>query len=138
MDEPTPVELFERHHLRVYRFLLRMTAGASLAEDLTQEVFVRAFSGLEQYRSRGREASWVFRIARNRLDDTRRKNRRSPVGADAPALETVAAPGDPTLGHDDPPPLGGSRRKPLDGSDRLSHTSTDNLTEAERWLQRAR
>jgi DNA-directed RNA polymerase specialized sigma24 family protein len=38
---PSPAELFERHHLVVYRYLLRLT-GSREDEDLTQGAFLRA------------------------------------------------------------------------------------------------
>jgi RNA polymerase sigma-70 factor (ECF subfamily) len=64
MSAPDAAALFDRHHLAVFRFLRRMTGDASLAEDLTQEVFLRVVRGLDSYEERSRETSWVFRIAR--------------------------------------------------------------------------
>ena len=62
----TSAELFERHHVAIYRYLLRMTGSRETAEELTQDVFVRVLKGLEQYEERDREQAWLFRIARNR------------------------------------------------------------------------
>jgi RNA polymerase sigma-70 factor (ECF subfamily) len=81
MSAPDPAQLFDRHHLAVFRFLRRMTGDPSLAEDLTQEVFVRVVRGLDAYEERSREASWVFRIARNVLVDRHRARVRSPQAA---------------------------------------------------------
>jgi RNA polymerase sigma-70 factor (ECF subfamily) len=78
MDQPTAEHLFERHHLIIFRFLRRMTGSAALAEDLTQEVFLRVVKGLEGYRDHSRERSWTFRIARNVLVDRYRDSQRSP------------------------------------------------------------
>jgi RNA polymerase sigma-70 factor (ECF subfamily) len=60
----TPAELFERHHVAIYRYLLRMTGSRETAEELTQDVFVRVLNGLEHYQQRDRERAWLFRIAR--------------------------------------------------------------------------
>jgi len=38
--------LFERHHLALYRYLVSATGSVSVAEDVTQEVFLRALRGL--------------------------------------------------------------------------------------------
>lgn len=101
MGSPTPEQVFERHHLQVYRFLLRMTSDSTLAEDLTQEVFVRVLGALDRYEPRGREASWVFRIARNVLKDRRKSERRTPdFVEDPPLLALTSGVGDPTLGFD--------------------------------------
>ena len=74
----TPAELFERHHVAIYRYLLRMTGSRETAEELTQDVFVRVLKGLEQYQERDRERAWLFRIARNLRCDLARQSRRQP------------------------------------------------------------
>jgi RNA polymerase sigma-70 factor (ECF subfamily) len=78
MNTPAAGDLFERHHLIVFRFLRRMTGSAASAEDLAQEVFLRVVRGLEGYQDRFRERSWIFRIARNVLADRYRESQRSP------------------------------------------------------------
>ncbi|PYQ04781.1 MAG: hypothetical protein DMF83_17340 [Acidobacteria bacterium] len=88
MSAPDAAALFDRHHLAVFRFLRRMTGDFSLAEDLTQEVFLRVVRGLDSYEERARETSWVFRIARNVLSDRLRSQTRAPI--DAPVHEAVA------------------------------------------------
>jgi len=75
---PTALELFERHHVAVFRFLRRMEMPAADAEDLTQEVFVRVLRGLDSYEERQLERAWVFRIARNVWLDHWRARRRAP------------------------------------------------------------
>ena len=72
----TPAELFERHHVAIYRYFLRMTGSHETSEELTQEVFVRVLKGLDRYRESGQERAWLFQIARNlRCDHTRRQHR---------------------------------------------------------------
>ena len=83
-------EVFERHHLAVYRYLLRMTGRPDLAEDLTQEVFLRVLRGAAKYEDRGTERAWVTRITRNLLIDHRRKSKREPECADVDAAGTAA------------------------------------------------
>jgi RNA polymerase sigma-70 factor (ECF subfamily) len=74
---PTALELFERHHLAVYRFLRRMGSSRTDAEDLTQQVFLRVLQALPGYEERQLERAWVFRIARNvRLDHWRSRGRK--------------------------------------------------------------
>jgi RNA polymerase sigma-70 factor, ECF subfamily len=67
----TATELFERHAVTVYRYFCRMTGSPDLAEDLTQDVFVRVIRGLHRYDARDREVSWLFSIVRHVLTDCR-------------------------------------------------------------------
>jgi RNA polymerase sigma-70 factor (ECF subfamily) len=83
--------MFDRHHLVVFRFLRRMTGSVSLAEDLTQEVFLRVVRGIGEYEDRSREVSWIFRIARNVLIDRHRAQASAPTatGLDEAAREAI-------------------------------------------------
>ena len=85
--ESTASDLFERHHVAIFRFFRRFTGDPDLAEDLTQEVFVRVVRGLAQYRPRGRETGWLFQIAKNVLaDHHRHQPERSASLSDAEAV----------------------------------------------------
>jgi RNA polymerase sigma factor (sigma-70 family) len=92
MSAPDPARLFDRHHLSVFRFLRRMTGSPSLAEDLTQEVFLRVVRALEGYDERSREVSWIFRIARNVLVDRHRARDRSPQDTSMQDAAVVSRP----------------------------------------------
>jgi len=58
-------ELFRRHRKRVFLWCYRMAHDHEEAVDLTQEVFIRAFAGLDSFDGRSSFATWVYRIARN-------------------------------------------------------------------------
>ena len=85
----SPADLFDRFHLPIYRYLLRMTGRGEVAEDLTQDVFLRVVRGADEYDARDREASWLFRIARNLLIDWQRRRSREPASREGgePAIE---------------------------------------------------
>lgn len=75
----TPAELFERHHVAIYRYLLRMVGSPETAEELTQDVFLRVLKGIDSYQEKDRERAWLFRIARNlRCDHLRQRQRQPP------------------------------------------------------------
>lgn len=78
MALPSAEELFDRHHLTVFRYLRRVTGDKELAEDLTQETFVRVIRGLETYDPRDRDLAWLLRIAKRLLMDHQRGARRRP------------------------------------------------------------
>jgi RNA polymerase sigma factor (sigma-70 family) len=61
--------LFERHHKRVFNFLAKMTMDRELAEDLTQNVFLRILKYKNSYREGLRFQSWLYQVARNVFSD---------------------------------------------------------------------
>jgi RNA polymerase sigma-70 factor (ECF subfamily) len=67
--------LFERHHVRLYNFLLRLTGNRTVSEDLVQEIFVRILKYRTSYRGESKFLFWVYQIARNVHKDHLRKNR---------------------------------------------------------------
>lgn len=72
---PSWDEVVRVHSARVYRLAFRLTGNRADAEDLTQEVFVRVFRALDNYRP-GTFEGWLHRITTNLfLDGARRKAR---------------------------------------------------------------
>ena len=69
----TASDLFERYHVKTYRYFLRTVGSHDVAQDLTQELFLRVVSHLRSC-SPGREVAWMFRIARNLVVDYRREH----------------------------------------------------------------
>ena len=69
--------LFERYNRRIYNFLARMTMDRELAEDLTQNVFLRIMKYRHSYRHGAKFHSWIYQIARNVFSDhyQREKNK---------------------------------------------------------------
>ncbi|MFZ2961212.1 MAG: RNA polymerase sigma factor [Candidatus Ozemobacteraceae bacterium] len=57
--------LIQRYERRVFSYVLRMVGNLQDAEELAQDCFVRAFSGIAAYQSKGRFRSWLFTVARN-------------------------------------------------------------------------
>lgn len=80
----------------VFNYVLRMVGDRPLAEDLTQDVFMRVFRGLRGYSSRARFTTWLFQVAKNRVVDELRAGERRPRTQmsieDARRLEAVDAP----------------------------------------------
>jgi RNA polymerase sigma-70 factor, ECF subfamily len=79
----------------VYNYILRMVGDRTLAEDLTQDVFLRIYHGLAGFSLRCRFTTWLFQVAKNRvLDELRARERRPHPDAldDVAPLEVVDAP----------------------------------------------
>jgi RNA polymerase sigma factor (sigma-70 family) len=58
-------EVVERHYRRIYRFLLKHAISAAEAEELTQEVFLRAYRAIGRFRRQSRVDTWLTGIALN-------------------------------------------------------------------------
>ena len=69
--------LYERYATDIYRFLRAQLPESHEAEDLTSEVFIKAWISLNRYRERGYPFSaYLYKIARNTLIDHWRKKRK--------------------------------------------------------------
>ena len=77
-------ELYELHADAVRRFMYRRTGDHALSEDLCNDVFVHMIEGLPHYEERGLPIeAWMYRIARDRVIDTyRRQARRKQASLD--------------------------------------------------------
>lgn len=82
-------ELVRRHQHIVYAVTLRLLSDRDLAEDITQETFIRAYLGLKLFRGRSFRA-WVLRIAHNAaLDFLRAKARRPQLSLEQAPEQTA-------------------------------------------------
>ncbi len=68
--------LFERYSQPLLRFTARMTGNLAEAEEVTQDVFLKMISRVEQYDGRAPVSSWLFAIAANACRDRLRSSRR--------------------------------------------------------------
>ena len=60
--------LFDRYHIRIFNFLLKMTRDRDISQDITQEVFYKAIKYRKSY-NKGKFSSWIYTIARNIFSD---------------------------------------------------------------------
>jgi len=75
---------------------MRLVGDRSLAEDLTQEVFLRVYQGLPKFSLRCKFTTWLFQVTKNRVLDELRASERRPRHLvaldDIPPLEALDAP----------------------------------------------
>ncbi|MEI8106058.1 MAG: RNA polymerase sigma factor [Actinomycetes bacterium] len=75
----------------VHNYVLRLTGDRTLAEDMTQEVFVRVYQGLPRFALRSTFTTWLFQVTKNRvLDELRARERRPRTGLDLARVAPVA------------------------------------------------
>ena len=88
-DRPAFAALVERYWDRLYRWLHHLTHDRHMAEDLTQEAFLKAFAGLDRFRPGTNFAAWLFRIAHNAFANQYRASarKREPLPDDLAARD---------------------------------------------------
>jgi RNA polymerase sigma-70 factor, ECF subfamily len=95
-DEQAFSVIVRAYERPVYNYVLRLVGDRALAEDLTQEVFLRVYQGLPGFSLRSRFTTWLFQVTKNRvLDEMRAKERRPRAVVcidDVPPLEVVDSP----------------------------------------------
>src|SRR3954467_13240798 len=87
-DERAFSLILRTYETPVYNYVLRLVGDRSLAEDLTQEVFLRVFQGLQTFSLRSKFTTWLFQVTKNRVLDELRATERRPWAV--VALEDVA------------------------------------------------
>ncbi len=71
-------ELIRRYQRKIYQLVYNMTSNRHDAEDLTQDVFVKAYSALQHFKGDSAFYTWVYRIAVNRTINFLKKRNRNP------------------------------------------------------------
>ncbi len=92
--------LFERHHVMLFNFFLRLTGNRSAGEDLVQDVFFRILKYRKTFKGESKFTVWMYQVARNAHVDYLRKQKpevpleaqfEEPASAeDGPAEKLVA------------------------------------------------
>jgi RNA polymerase sigma-70 factor, ECF subfamily len=67
--------LYARHHVRVYRFVLRLSGNATVAEDVLSEVFLDVWRHADRFEGRCAVSTWLLTIARNKAVSMLRRTR---------------------------------------------------------------
>ncbi|MCK4761823.1 MAG: RNA polymerase sigma factor [Candidatus Aminicenantes bacterium] len=71
-------ELVERYKKKIYYLAFDMVGDHHEAEDLSQEVFIKAFRFIKKFRKEAKVSSWLYRIAVNTCIDAQRKKSSKP------------------------------------------------------------
>src|SRR5512147_1826977 len=85
-------ELYRRHKGGLFRFVLRSVRERALAEELYQEIWMRAIEARGRYEVQAKFSTWLYTIAHHRLVDYWRKKGLQVVSLDAES-EFSANPG---------------------------------------------
>jgi RNA polymerase sigma-70 factor (ECF subfamily) len=114
-DERAFSLIVRAYEVPVFNYVMRLVGDRALAEDLTQEVFIRVFQGLPKFSLRSKFTTWLFQVTKNRVLDELRASERRPRALvaidDAPPRSWM-------------PPLSSSRRSRRSGKRWTSSTPT--------------
>jgi RNA polymerase sigma-70 factor (ECF subfamily) len=92
-DRPAMQALFVRHHVRVFRFILRLVKDPTVAEDIVGDVFLEVWRHAPAFQARSAVATWLLAIARHMtLSALRRRRTHGPLDE---AAEIADAADDP-------------------------------------------
>ncbi|MDB4908706.1 MAG: polymerase sigma factor, sigma-70 family [Gemmatimonadetes bacterium] len=90
--EPAYRELIKRYERPVFSLVYRMVRDRELAEDLTQETFVKVLNNIDRYQPEFKLSSWLFKIANNVAIDHLRRRQLDTVSIDgSPHASTAEA-----------------------------------------------
>jgi RNA polymerase sigma-70 factor (ECF subfamily) len=71
-------ELLERYLKQIYGFLFRLVGNQAVAEDLSQDTFLKAWKNLKRFDQERKFGTWLFAIAKNTAFDWFKKKREIP------------------------------------------------------------
>jgi RNA polymerase sigma-70 factor (ECF subfamily) len=95
-DERAFAVILHAYETPIFNYVYRIVGDRALAEDLTQDVFMRVFQALPKFSARSKFTTWLFQVTKNRVLDELRARERRPQGVialeDAPKLEIVDPP----------------------------------------------
>lgn len=90
-DRAAMMTLYQRHHLRVFRFLIRMVRNEATAEELVSDVFLDVWRQAGAFEGRSSATTWLLGIARFKALSQLRRRTDAPLDdAFAEALEDDA------------------------------------------------
>jgi RNA polymerase sigma-70 factor, ECF subfamily len=95
-DERAFAIIVRQYERPVFNYVLRLVGDRSLAEDLSQEVFLRVHQGIRGFSERSLFTTWLFQVTKNRVLDELRAQERRPRSVatldDIPPLEALDRP----------------------------------------------
>ena len=97
-DHEAFAQLYENHFDKIFRYVVLKIGNQAEAQDMTQQVFVKAYESIGSYQLQGVPfTAWLFRIAHNQMVDyVRKQSKRQTVWLD----ETIQVRDDSDLEHD--------------------------------------
>jgi len=74
-DQEAFRQIYEAYHKKIYRLIYRYCNDPEETLDLTQEVFIRVYKGISNFRSECSFETWIYQIAINTVTSAMRKSK---------------------------------------------------------------
>ena len=94
-------EVVRRHQRLVFGAAFRIVKDATVAEDVAQEAFLRAFKAIHDYRGEGELGGWLYRISRNLALNVVTRSRETPTEELTDMLDPARNPEAETIHRED-------------------------------------
>lgn len=94
-------EVVRRHQRVVFGAAFRIVKDATVAEDVAQEAFLRAFKAVDDYRGEGELGAWLYRISRNLALNVVSRSRETPTEEMVELLDPARTPEAETIRRED-------------------------------------
>jgi RNA polymerase sigma-70 factor (ECF subfamily) len=101
-DERAYGVIVDAYRLPVFNYILRTVGDRELAEDLTQEVFLRVWRSLPGFGHRAQLSTWLFQVAKNVILDAVRAKESGPARSSRPRGDAGYSGCVRRAGRDDP------------------------------------
>lgn len=105
-DTQAFADLVRRYQDRIFNTAFRMMGERQVAEDITQDVFLKVYAGLDGFQEKAAFSTWIYRITVNQCTSVGRKfttrKRKQEVSLTAGLADGSDAPRDPDTRSDDP------------------------------------
>src|SRR3954454_18251949 len=88
-DDAAFAELVRAYERPLFNYIFRLVGERGLAEDLTQEVFLRVHQSLPGFSFRSKFTTWLFQVTKNRVFDEFRARERRPKTVDLEAVRPL-------------------------------------------------
>lgn len=88
-DKAAFEQFYQRYKKQIFAYTYRFMNNYTLAEEITQETFINAYTNLDKYTEKGKPLAWFYTIASNLCKNAiKSKNLRAEVSLDAPLKDS--------------------------------------------------
>ncbi len=82
-------QLYTKYEKQIYKYLFYLSGDTFIAEELTQETFLKAFKSIPRFNGRSKISTWLFQIAKYTFYDYLRRNKNVEQSVDISSFENV-------------------------------------------------
>ena len=91
-DEDAFSHLYQCYHQRIYRYIFSRVGDQANTEELTSQTFLAVLEGLPNYRHNGKFSAWIYSIARNKVMDFYRLQKKMGQYVDEQSIAVMVSP----------------------------------------------